>query len=153
MKTLSLILPTLQSPQREKYILPSKLFRCLPSYIVWLKSSYGEANGESGMMGVSRSSQEKLNLSQLPFLLSSPSKKYVCVEILNCSSVVLALVNVPPAARTVTFRRHAALARRQTAATAGSGSRISNVSVKACGSVGPPLPKTAQRFARRPTPR
>lgn len=51
MKAMLLILPTLQSPQREKYILHSKLFRCLSSYIVWLKSSYGKASGESGMMG------------------------------------------------------------------------------------------------------
>lgn len=121
----------------------------------WLKSSTVESSRPPCRKGLSWSSQEKLNLSQLPFLLSSPSKKYACVEILNCPSVVLALVNVPPpthAARAVTLRRHATLARRQTAAAAASGPQISNVSVKARGSMGPPSPKTTRRFARRPTP-
>lgn len=52
--------------------------------------------GSRAEQRLSCSSQEKLNLSQLPFLLSSPSNKYACVEILNCPSVVLALVSVPP---------------------------------------------------------
>lgn len=74
----------------------SNIFGCLPSHIVWLKSSDVEANRQSRRKVLSWSSQEKLNLSQLPFLLSSPSEKYACVEILNCPTVVLTLVNVPP---------------------------------------------------------
>lgn len=52
MKAMSLISPTLQSPQREKYILHSKLFRGLSSYIVWLKKQLGRSKRGVGDDGV-----------------------------------------------------------------------------------------------------
>lgn len=105
-----------------------------------------ESNTQPCRTEFSRSSQEKLNLSQLPLLLSSPSKTYACVEILNCPNVVLTLVNVPCCCPRCHPPPSDAWRGRQTPA---GDSQISGVSVKTGSLVGPPpSSKTTRRFAR-----